>query len=328
MAAGACLVTPALYQSLRRRLVAAEQIALPTREPANQIVVDVFWRAPDQETVFDFFAIFVLSPAVASLAERDFVPLCGLVIVAGLGEFLALPDFAYALFEDVAHVGCPHPIETAQAYAAVVVHRHGLVNNGAGHALGRLDHVGEGAVLEHDAGSHHIDDSDPAIDELVGFVLVGILNGDRNAYTRRFAIAPDAQQSEYRRLDLGELVDAAHFHQRLGSCRIEAEHHRVDADVAEERCNVLRQGQAVGIHCDGDTTSLQIGEDLAQIRDQERLAIDTRRHHRLGIGEFVEHLARRSKLHNALDVVDGIVVLETPNRAHVAAQVAARGIVD
>src|SRR5262249_39051857 len=122
MAAGACFVTPALYQSLRRRLVPAEQIALPTREPANQIVVDIFRRASDQKTAFDFFGVFVLSPAVASFAERDFVPLCGLVKVAGLGEFLALPDFAHVLFEYVAHVGCPHPVETAQAYAAVVVH--------------------------------------------------------------------------------------------------------------------------------------------------------------------------------------------------------------
>src|SRR5262249_55027560 len=225
MAAGACFVTPALYQSLRRRLVAAEQIALPTREPANQVVVDIFRRAADQEAVFDFFGVFVLSPAVASLAERDFVPLCGLVIVAGLGELLAVPDFTHVFFEHVPHVGRAHSVETAQAYAAVVVHRHGLVNNGAGHALGRLDHVREGAVLEYDAGPHHIDDSDPAVDELVGFVPVGILNGDGNTYTRRFAIASDAQQSEYRRLDLGELVDAPYFHQRLGSCRIETEHH-------------------------------------------------------------------------------------------------------
>src|SRR5215813_7499038 len=101
MAAGASLVTPALYQSLRRRLVAAKQIALPTRQPANQIVVDIFRRAPDQKTVFDFFGVFVLGPAVASLAERDFVPLCGLVIVAGLGELLTMPDIAHALFEHV-----------------------------------------------------------------------------------------------------------------------------------------------------------------------------------------------------------------------------------
>src|SRR5262249_24663729 len=150
MAAGACLVTPALYQSLRRRLVATEQIALPTRETANQVVVDIFRRTPDQTTVFDFFGVFVLSPAVASFAERDFVPLCGLVIVTGLGEFLAMPDFADVLFEHVTHVGCPHSVETAQPHAAVVVHWHGLVNNGAGDALGRLDHVGEGAVLEYD----------------------------------------------------------------------------------------------------------------------------------------------------------------------------------
>src|SRR5262245_24935595 len=92
MAAGASLVTPALYQSLRRRLVAAEQIALPTREPTDQIVVDIFRRASDQKTVFDLFGVFVLGPAVASLAKRDFVPLRGLMIVAGLSEFLALPN--------------------------------------------------------------------------------------------------------------------------------------------------------------------------------------------------------------------------------------------
>src|SRR5215831_3090643 len=224
MAAGACLVTPALYQSLRRRLVAAEQIALPTREPANQIVVNIFRRPSDQKTIFDFFGVFVLSPAVASLAERDFVPLCGLVIVAGLGEFLTMPDLTHVLFEYVTHVGCPHSIETAQPHAAVVVHRHGLVDNRAGHALGRLDHVGEGAVLEYDPCSHHVDNTDPAVDELVGFMPVGILNGDGNAYAWRFAIASDAQQSKYRRLDLGELVDAAYFHQRLRSCRVEAEH--------------------------------------------------------------------------------------------------------
>src|SRR5262245_15967076 len=238
MAAGACLVTPILYQALRRRLVAAEQIALPTREPANQVVVDIFRRAPDQKTVFDFFGVFVLSPAIASFAERDFVPLRSLVIVAGLGKFLALPNFLDAFVEYIAHVGCPHPVETAQPHAAVIVHRHGLVDNRAGHALGRLDHVRESAVLEYDASSHYVDDADPAVDELVGFVSVGILNGDGNAHTGQFAIASDPQQSEYRRLDLGELVDAAYFHQRLRSCRVEAEHDRVDANVAEERCNV------------------------------------------------------------------------------------------
>ena len=93
--------------------MAAEQIALPTRQPANQIVVDIFRRAPDQKTVFDFFGVFVLGPAVASLAERDLVPLRGLVIVAGLGEFLAMPDFAHVLFEHDTHVGCPHSVETA-----------------------------------------------------------------------------------------------------------------------------------------------------------------------------------------------------------------------
>src|SRR5262249_34023966 len=155
-----------------------------------------------------------------SLAERDFVPLCGLVIVAGLGEFLAVPDFTHVFFEHVTHVGCTHSVETAQAYTAVVVHRHGLVDNCTGHAFGRLDHVGEGAVLEYDPSSHHVDNANPAVHEFIGFVPVGILNGDRNAHARQFTIASDAQQSEYRRLDLRELVDTAYFHQRLRCCRV------------------------------------------------------------------------------------------------------------
>src|SRR5262249_5128206 len=224
MAAGASLVTPALYQSLRRRLVAAEQIALPTRQPANQIVVDIFRRAPDQKTVFDFFGVFVLGPAVASLAERNLVPLCGLVIVAGLSEFLALPNLLDAIVEYVAHVGSAYAVETTQPYAAIVVHRHGLVDDRAGHALGRLDHVGESAILEHDAGSHYVDDADPAVDELIGFVPIGILDGDRNTDTWQFAIASDPQQPQDAPFALPNLVDAAYFHQRLRRCRVEAEH--------------------------------------------------------------------------------------------------------
>src|SRR5215468_10817983 len=147
MAAGASLVTPALYQSLRRRLVATEQIALPTREPANQIVVDIFRRTPDQKTVSDFFGVFVLGPAVASLAERDFVPLRSLVIVAGLSEFLALPNLLDAFVEYIAHVGGAYAVDTPQPYAAIVVHRHGHVNDRPGQKLGRLDHHRESAIL-------------------------------------------------------------------------------------------------------------------------------------------------------------------------------------
>src|ERR1700730_15168821 len=119
MAARGCLVTPGSHKSVGRRLVATEEIALPTREPADQIVVDIFRRTSDQETVFDFFGVFVLSPAVASLAERHFVPLRGLVIVSSLGEFFAMPDFIHVLFEYVAHVGRPHSVETAQPDTAV-----------------------------------------------------------------------------------------------------------------------------------------------------------------------------------------------------------------
>src|SRR5262245_35482218 len=206
MLAGASLFTSALYQSLRRRFVTAEQIALPTRKPANQIVVDIFRRASDQKTVFDFFGVFVLSPAVASLAERDFVPLCGLMIVAGLSESLALPNLLDAFVEYIAHVGGTHAIKTAQSYAAVVVYRHSLVDDRAGHALGRLDHVGESAVLEYDASSHYIHNADPAVDELIGFVPIGILNGDRNTHTWQFAIPSDPQHSEDGCFDLREFV--------------------------------------------------------------------------------------------------------------------------
>src|SRR5262249_28123918 len=160
-----------------------------TREPANQIIVNIFRRTSDQQTVFDFFGVFVLGPAVASLAKRDFVPLRGLMIVAGLSEFLALPNLLDAFVEYIAHVGGTHAVETAQSYAAVVVYRHCLVDDRAGHALGRLDHVGESAVLENDASSHYIDDADPAVDELIGFVPIGILDGDRNTHTWQFAIA-------------------------------------------------------------------------------------------------------------------------------------------
>src|SRR5262249_22455966 len=77
-----------------------------------------------------------------------------------------------------------------------------------------------------------------------------------------------------------------------------------------------------------DTASLEVGDDLPQVRDQERLAIDAGRDHRLDAGEFIEHPARSVEVHDALDVVDGVVVFEAPNRAHVTAQIAARGIID
>jgi len=47
----------------------------PTGKPINQVVVDVFRRTSNQQTVFDLFGVFVLRPAIASFAERDFVPL-------------------------------------------------------------------------------------------------------------------------------------------------------------------------------------------------------------------------------------------------------------
>src|SRR5262249_18265504 len=150
--------------------------------------------------------------------------------------FLALPNLLDALVEYIAHVGGADAVETAQPHAAVVVHRHGFVDDRARYALRWLDHVRERAVLEHDAGANDVDDPDPTIDEFVGLVPVGVLDGDRDAHPRQFALAPDAQQPKHGSLDLGELVHAAHLHQRFRRRRVEAEHHRIDADVAEEPC--------------------------------------------------------------------------------------------
>src|SRR5262249_26726303 len=162
----------------------------------------------------------------AALAERHFVPLPGLVVVARLGERLALPDFLDALLEHVAHVGGAHTVEAAQAHAAVVVHRHGLVDDRAGHPLGRLRPGRKRAVLEYDAHAHDVDHSHPAVDELFLLVLVGALDRERHADPRQLAIAAHAEHAEYRRLDLGQLVYAAHFLQRLRRGRVEAEHDR------------------------------------------------------------------------------------------------------
>src|SRR5690242_8886672 len=67
------------YESFRRRFVAPEEITLPSGKPIDQIVVDVFRRASNQQTVFDLFGVLVLRPAIASFAERNFVPLRGFV---------------------------------------------------------------------------------------------------------------------------------------------------------------------------------------------------------------------------------------------------------
>src|SRR5262249_32791349 len=147
----------------RRRLVAAQQVAGPAREPVDQVVVGVLRRTADQHAVLDLFRVLVLRPAVATLAERDFVPLSGLVIVAGLGVLLAVPHLLHARLEYVAHVGGAHAVEAAQPHAAVIVHRNGLVDHRAGYSLGWLDHVREGAVLEHDAHADDVDDADPAV---------------------------------------------------------------------------------------------------------------------------------------------------------------------
>src|SRR5262249_3748607 len=145
-------------KSFRRGLVAAKEIALPARKPIDQIVVDVFRRASNEEAISDFLAVFVLRPTVAAFAKRDFVPLRRLMIVARLGEFLAVPNLLDALVEYVAHVGGAHAIETAQPHAAVVMDRHGLVDDRARYAFRRFDHVRERAVLEHDAGANDVDD--------------------------------------------------------------------------------------------------------------------------------------------------------------------------
>src|SRR6185437_7216554 len=135
----------------RWRLVAAEQVALPVPDALDRVVIGVFGRAADEEPVAHLLLILVLRPAIARLAERHFVPLSGLVIVARLGKFLAMPHGADAVLEDIAHVGCAQPIEAAEPDAAVVMDGHGLVDDRAGDALGWLGHLREFAVLEDNA---------------------------------------------------------------------------------------------------------------------------------------------------------------------------------
>src|SRR5262245_63626163 len=83
----------------------SEQPPLPITQASNAVVVGILRRAPDEEAIAHLLIECMLSPAVAILAERDFVPLLRLMIIARLGELLALPHRRDALFEDIAHTG-------------------------------------------------------------------------------------------------------------------------------------------------------------------------------------------------------------------------------
>src|SRR4051812_18995729 len=109
--------------------MSAEQIACPVFQTLDRVVIHIFGRAADQEAVAYLFRVFVLSPAIAGFAERHFVPLLGLMVVARLRKFLALPNLPHTLLKDIAHISGSKPVEAAQAHAAVMMDRHALVDD-------------------------------------------------------------------------------------------------------------------------------------------------------------------------------------------------------
>src|SRR5437763_3515858 len=107
----------------RRRLVSAQKDALPVTDAIDCVVVGVFGRTADQKAVPDLLLVLVLRPAVARFAERHFVPLAGLVVVACFRKFLAVPYGADAVLEYIAHIGLAYAVEAAHPHAAVMVYR-------------------------------------------------------------------------------------------------------------------------------------------------------------------------------------------------------------
>ena len=154
-------------------------------------------------------SIFVLRPAVAAGAERHFLPLSGLVIVADFGEFLAVPHRLYALVEHVADIGALEAVEAADRHRAVIMHRQRLIQSRARQALLRRLHIREGAVLEQQVDAHAIDQAAPALDKGRLLVAVLVLQRERHADPRQIAIAARRQHAEHRRLDFFQFVDAA-----------------------------------------------------------------------------------------------------------------------
>ena len=70
-------------------------------------------------------------------------------------------------------------------------------------------------------------------------MTVVVLARERNADPRVFAIAARLHQAEYGAFDFFELVDAAHLFERLLRGRVDAEHHRIDLDIAEKISNAF-----------------------------------------------------------------------------------------
>src|SRR6478609_8774026 len=121
--------------------MAAEQRPFPVLQTRDAIVIRELRRATDQKAVTDFFFIFVLGPTIAVGAKRDFLPLSGLMVVANLGELLAIPHSLYTLLEHVAHIGALESIEATDRHSAVVMYGQGLVEGRAGQSLFRWFHI-------------------------------------------------------------------------------------------------------------------------------------------------------------------------------------------
>src|ERR1700677_3716812 len=128
--------------------MAAKQTTLPISQTLDSIIIGELWRSADQQAVAHFLFEFVLCPTVAALAERHFVPLFGLVIIADLCKFLAVPHRFYAVLKDVADVGILESIETAHCDRAVVMNRHRFVKCGTWKSFFLRFHIWKGAILE------------------------------------------------------------------------------------------------------------------------------------------------------------------------------------
>ena len=105
---------------------------------------------------------------------------------------------------------------------------------GQGTRSGRFDHFGKAPVLEHDPDAHDINDTDPPRDKSVGLVPIIILNRERDADTRVLAVAARLHQPKDGTFDLFQLIDAADLGQGFLSNCIDAEHYRIDFNIAEK----------------------------------------------------------------------------------------------
>src|SRR5262249_25523884 len=156
--------------------------------------------AADEEPVADLVFKFVLRPAVAALAEWDFVPLAGLMIVADLCKGFALPHLFHSTLENVADVSVPKPVETADRDGAVIVNRHRVIEHGTRQSCRRRHHARVGTVLEYQADANTVDDAGPAGGKCILFVAVTVLLHHADADARKIVISACCKKTKNRGL--------------------------------------------------------------------------------------------------------------------------------